>query len=82
VGLSVLGCVPQLMKLKSRNRNTNLNLNTMENETKVNLNLQDLLILKSGLQKYLKAYPETDNTNRVSDILDNAFNQIINTKNK
>lgn len=54
----------------------------MENETKIYLNLQDLLILKSGLQKYLKAYPETDNTNRVNDILDNAFNQIINTKNK
>ena len=54
----------------------------MKNETKINLNLQDLLILKSGLQKYLKAYPETDNTNRVKDILDNAFNQIINTKNK
>jgi hypothetical protein len=89
VGLSVLGCVPQLMKLKSRNRNTNLNLNTMENETKINLNLQDLLILKSGLEKYLKAYPETANTNRVNDILDNAFkrimyakNKIINTKNK
>ena len=68
---------------------TRFPLNTMENETKINLNLQDLLILKSGLEKYLKAYPETANTNRVNDILDNAFkrimyakNKIINTKNK
>ena len=54
----------------------------MENETKINVNLQDLLILKSGVQKYLKAYPQTPATDRVNDILDNAFNQIINTKNK
>jgi len=54
----------------------------MENETKINLNLQDLLILKTGLEKYLKAYPETDKTKRVNDILDKAFKQIFNTKNK
>jgi len=53
----------------------------MENETKINLNLQDVLILKCGLEKYLKAFPETDNTNRVNDILDNAFKRIMITKN-
>lgn len=54
----------------------------MNNEIKISINLQDLLILQTGVQKYLKLYPKTDKTDRVNEILDNAFNQITNTKNK
>lgn len=54
----------------------------MKNEIKITLDLQDIIILTTGLNKYLKVYPKTDKTDRVHEILDNAFNQIINTKNK
>ena len=53
----------------------------MENKIKITLDLQDIIILTTGLNKYLKVYPKTDKTDRVNEILDNAFNQIINTKN-
>lgn len=54
----------------------------MNNEIKININLQDLLILQTGVQKYLKLYPKTEATDKVNAKLEKAFNQIINTKNK
>jgi len=49
----------------------------MKNNIKITLDLQDIIILEYGFRQYLKAYPKTSKTDRVNDILENAFNQII-----
>lgn len=49
----------------------------MKNEIKITLDLQDVIILTTGLNEYLEAYPKTSNTDKVQKILDNALNQIM-----
>jgi|TARA_R100001530_G_scaffold10639_5_gene10537 hypothetical protein len=53
----------------------------MEKRVTTSLSMQDILILLYGVERYAEVYPTTKAVTRVKNILDQAFNTILETKN-